>query len=124
MSNPVFSVKPEWRPWLLWTGLGLFLLTGIIMTLLQLPMAEPYVRAVMTLSGNAIQGEQIFLLNCASCHGVAGVGEVGPSLINVTNRRSQASIIHQITSGQTPPMPKFQANPQEMADLLSYINTL
>jgi hypothetical protein len=33
-------------------------------------------------------------------------------------------LIQQITSGQTPPMPKFQASPQEMADLLSYLKTL
>ncbi len=33
-------------------------------------------------------------------------------------------LIHQVTSGATPPMPKFQASPQEMADLLSYLEKL
>ncbi|AFY59993.1 cytochrome c [Synechococcus sp. PCC 6312] len=124
MSHFSLLVKPIWQPWLFWGGLTLLLALGISLTLWQLPMAEPYVRSVMVLSGNIDQGEQIFLLNCASCHGVAGIGQVGPSLVNVASRRSQAGIIHQITSGRTPPMPKFQATPQEMADLLSYLNTL
>lgn len=124
MSNFSLLAKSTWRPWLAWGGLALLLTIGISLTLWQLPMAEPYVRSVMRLSGNTQQGEQIFLLNCASCHGVAGTGEVGPSLVHVSSRRSQAGIIHQITSGRTPPMPKFQATPQEMADLLSYLNTL
>ncbi len=113
-----------YRGWMLWGSLASLLFTGILITLLRLPMAEPYVRSVMDLTGHPTQGEQIFLLNCASCHGVAGTGVVGPSLVNLTSHRSQASIIHQITSGRTPPMPKFQASPQEMADLLSYLETL
>ncbi|RDH51814.1 cytochrome C, partial [Mastigocladus laminosus WC112] len=32
--------------------------------------------------------------------------------------------IHQVISGDTPPMPKFQPSAKEMADLLSYLETL
>ncbi|MEM9135823.1 MAG: cytochrome c [Cyanobacteria bacterium P01_F01_bin.42] len=87
-------------------------------------MADPYVRDVLHLDGNVSNGQAIFQMNCAGCHGSAGVGNVGPNLHNVSNRKSQIAIIRQVTEGQTPPMPKFQASPEEMSDLLSYLNTL
>jgi mono/diheme cytochrome c family protein len=86
--------------------------------------AEPYVRDVLALQGEERRGNAIFQLNCAGCHGTLANGKVGPSLRGVSNRRSQWSLIQQITSGNTPPMPKFQASPKEMADLLSYLKTL
>jgi mono/diheme cytochrome c family protein len=70
------------------------------------------------------RGEQIYIMNCAGCHGLEGKGQVGPTLIQISRRRSQPQLIHQIVSGETPPMPKFQAQPQDMADLLSYLKTL
>jgi len=33
-------------------------------------------------------------------------------------------LIRQVTSGQTPPMPQFQPSPQEMADLLKYLEQM
>ncbi|MCY7406042.1 MAG: cytochrome c, partial [Alkalinema sp. CAN_BIN05] len=42
----------------------------------------------------------------------------------VSHRKSQAALIEQVISGKTPPMPQFQPNPQEMADLLSYLQSL
>lgn len=85
---------------------------------------EPYARDVLSLTGNPVQGQAIFQMNCAGCHGVQADGRVGPSLLDVSSRKSRVSIIHQVTSGQTPPMPQFQPSPQEMADLLSYLETL
>ncbi|EKQ69283.1 cytochrome c, mono- and diheme variants family [Leptolyngbyaceae cyanobacterium JSC-12] len=85
---------------------------------------EPYARDVLALKGNPVQGRAIFQMNCAGCHGFQADGRVGPSLLNVSSRKSKVSIIHQVTSGQTPPMPQFQPSPQEMADLLSYLETL
>ena len=90
----------------------------------QFRMSDPYVREVMSLEGSVAQGNAIFQLNCAGCHGRAGNGKVGPSLNNVAARRSQLSLIRQITSGKTPPMPEFQASPKEMADLLGFLKTL
>ncbi len=86
--------------------------------------ADPYVQAVQALRGDAVRGNAIFQMNCAGCHGTLATGKVGPSLLKVASRRSQLSLIEQITSGKTPPMPKFQASPSEMADLLSYLKTL
>jgi mono/diheme cytochrome c family protein len=90
----------------------------------QLQRPEPYVRNVLSLQGDPVQGAAIFQMNCAGCHGTQADGRVGPSLLDVSSRKSQVSIIHQVTSGQTPPMPQFQPSTQEMADLLSYLETL
>jgi mono/diheme cytochrome c family protein len=85
---------------------------------------DPYVEKVVALAGNTTQGHAIFQMNCATCHGILGYGLVGPSLKEVSHRKSQAALIEQVISGKTPPMPQFQPNPQEMADLLSYLQSL
>ena len=86
--------------------------------------SDPYVSKVLSLSGDSRRGHDMFQINCAGCHGLRADGKVGPSLQQVSKRKSKISLIHQVTSGQTPPMPKFQPSPQEMADLLSYLETL
>ncbi|OKH17039.1 c-type cytochrome [[Limnothrix rosea] IAM M-220] len=86
--------------------------------------ADPYTREVLALGGDEIQGNAIFQINCAGCHGMRGNGNVGPSLKEVSQRKSDSRLIQQVISGNTPPMPKFQPAPQEMADLLSYLHTL
>lgn len=93
----------------------------IIFTVQVNSIADPYIQEVLALQGNANKGHDIFQINCAACHGSQGNGHVGPSLRNVPKRRSKSSLIHQVVSGETPPMPKFQPSPQEMADLLSYL---
>lgn len=86
--------------------------------------ADPYVRQVLALEGDAERGQEIFLMNCATCHGLLGKGEVGPSLQNVSARKSDVGLIHQVISGDTPPMPQFQPNEQDMADLLEFLERL
>jgi mono/diheme cytochrome c family protein len=86
--------------------------------------SDPYVQAVESIHGDAVRGNAIFQMNCAGCHGTLATGKVGPSLLKVSSRRSPLSLIEQVTSGNTPPMPKFQVSPSEMADLLSYLKTL
>lgn len=87
-------------------------------------ISDPYVNEVLSLQGNVARGQAIFEINCAGCHGLKADGSVGPSLHHVQKHKSKRSLIRQVTSGQTPPMPKFQPNPQEMADLLSYLEKL
>jgi len=87
-------------------------------------VSDPYVRNVLSLTGNPAQGRDMFQINCAGCHGIQADGQVGPSLQHVSKRKSKISLIHQVTSGETPPMPKFQPSAQAMADLLSYLETL
>lgn len=96
----------------------------VALTVHQFRHSDPYVQDVLALDGNATQGQVIFQLNCAGCHGVAADGRVGPSLHHVASRKSRIGLIHQVTSGKTPPMPQFQPSPQEMADLLKYLETL
>lgn len=85
---------------------------------------DPYTQAVLSLEGQVSRGASLFALNCAACHGEEADGRVGPSLRGVSSRRSDRFIIQQVTGGKTPPMPQFQPDPQEMADLLSYLKTL
>ncbi|WP_040656489.1 c-type cytochrome [Rubidibacter lacunae] len=87
-------------------------------------LSDPYVREVLALTSNPERGEAIFQINCAGCHGRGADGNVGPSLHNLSQRKSEFDIIHQVTSGKTPPMPEFQPTSQEMADLLGYLETL
>jgi mono/diheme cytochrome c family protein len=88
------------------------------------PQDNPYQQQVLALTGDRTLGHAIFQTNCSGCHGLEAQGRVGPNLHTVAKHRSDLSLIEQVTSGQTPPMPKFQPSPQEMADLLSYLKTL
>ncbi len=96
----------------------------ILLGMQQAQRSDPYIRAVFSIQGDVERGHAIFLMNCTGCHGLRADGKVGPSLLHISDRRGQVSLIQQVTSGRTPPMPKFQASPEEMADLLSYLNTL
>ena len=49
---------------------------------------------------------------------------MGPNLHGVKARKNDRQLIQQVVSGQTPPMPRFQPEPQAMADLLAYLHTL
>lgn len=86
--------------------------------------SNPYVKSVLSLRGDAVQGHAIFQMNCAGCHGWEAQGRVGPSLEGIWKRKSREQLIHQVISGETPPMPQFQPTVQEMADLLSYLEQL
>ncbi|MBF2003108.1 MAG: cytochrome c [Synechococcales cyanobacterium M58_A2018_015] len=90
----------------------------------QLRRSDPYVQSVLSVVGDPAQGQTIFQMNCAGCHGLDADGRVGPSLHHVASRKSRIGLIHQVTSGKTPPMPQFQPTPQEMADLLEYLERL
>ena len=85
---------------------------------------DPYIKASLELQGAVDHGGQLFRINCAGCHGLAGQGLVGPSLQGVSNNVKDPALVHQIISGETPPMPSFEMEPQSMADLLAYMHTL
>ena len=71
---------------------------------------DPYSKATLAITGDIQHGGQIFRINCAGCHGIAAQGLVGPSLQGLSTRRSDRAVIHQIVSGDTPPMPCFRLN--------------
>ncbi len=85
---------------------------------------DSYIQSVLSLEGDRAKGSAIFQMNCAGCHGSEANGHVGPSLRGVAERKSPASLIEQVISGETPPMPQFQPSPEVMADLLKYLETL
>jgi mono/diheme cytochrome c family protein len=95
-----------------------------LLVLLPAVRSDPYTRTTLQLSGHAERGEQLFLINCAGCHGIAAQGLVGPNLHGVSTRRNNRQLIQQVVSGRTPPMPRFQPEPQAMADLLAFLQTL
>ena len=109
---------------------ALALLAAVCLTLLALLVvlpavrSDPYSRSALQLSGSQERGEQLFLINCAGCHGIAAQGLVGPNLHGVDGRKNNRQLIQQVVSGRTPPMPRFQPEPQAMADLLAYLHTL
>lgn len=105
--------------------IGLVLLLCLALWgLYSLRNADPYVQNVLQLTGDVDRGHDIFQLNCATCHGFEAAGEVGPSLQGISSRKSKAALIQQVISGQTPPMPQFQPNERDMADLLAFLETL
>jgi mono/diheme cytochrome c family protein len=99
---------------------------SIVLLLAVLPAArsDPYSRATLALAGSIDNGGRLFRLNCAGCHGLAAQGLVGPDLHGVGRRKSDRQLIQQVVSGRTPPMPRFQPAPQDMADLLAFLRQL
>lgn len=124
MNNPIATTNApaQKTTWLILVVLLIALIAGLVVV--QLRRIDPYVQQVLALPGDTLQGQIIFQLNCAGCHGFDADGRVGPSLHRVGSRKSRVGLIHQVISGETPPMPQFQPSPQEMADLLQYLESL
>lgn len=109
------------------TLMALAVLLAILTTVLGvhfLHVSDPYVKNVLSLTGDPVLGHAIFQMNCTGCHGLQGQGRVGPSLDGISKRKSRVGLIDQVIGGKTPPMPQFQPTAQEMADLLSYLEKL
>lgn len=126
ISEPALR-SPETNS-LLKTGFAIavtLVIVAIAITLWILrPPLDQYTQSVLNLSGDPVQGRSIFVMNCVACHGQWANGKVGPNLHGVSNHKSDARLVQQVVSGETPPMPQFQPSPQDMADLLSYLKQL
>lgn len=120
------ATKPEFFVWqVIWTALTVVLIIFVAnLAIRQWQLKDPYLKNVLSLTGDSIRGAAIFQMNCSGCHGLQADGRVGPSLQGVSKRKSKIGLIHQVTSGDTPPMPQFKPSPQDMADLLSYLEKL
>ena len=103
---------------------GIAVLLFSLVVLLPGLRSDPYTRATLQLAGDAGNGGRLFRLNCAGCHGLAAQGLVGPNLHGVAHRKNDRQLIQQVVSGRTPPMPRFQPDPQTMADLLAFLHSL
>ncbi|MFN3926369.1 MAG: c-type cytochrome [Pseudanabaenaceae cyanobacterium] len=121
------SVSPATEtPRSVWASLvllGLAIVAVLVWGLVQ-PHIDSYTQAVLARQGNPVRGRSIFVMNCVACHGQWADGMVGPSLKDLSSRKSDIQVIQQVVSGKTPPMPQFQPDPQDMADLLSYLKQL
>ena len=121
------SATPELRPRTFIAALATLAAIAcavLAFALYQAATADPYTQVVLALDGDPGQGGRLFRINCAGCHGLAAQGLVGPDLHGVTDRKNDARLVQQVVSGNTPPMPKFELDPQAMADLISHLHHL
>ena len=127
MTDPSSSgeTQNENNTWLKATLL-IFCMTSLVLMLwlFGIFQTNPYLKRTLSLEGFSEQGERLFRVNCVGCHGISGQGLLGPDLHEVSYHLSEKKIINQIMQGETPPMPSFQMEPQQMADLLAYLKSL
>ena len=83
-----------------------------------------YIIETLELNGSSEEGDALFKINCVGCHGITARGLVGPDLHSITKRLNDKEIIKQVTGGLTPPMPSFEIDPENMANLLKYLHSL
>ena len=74
-------------------------------------------------SGASLQGQKIYLLNCATCHGSArqGVENAFPTLTELNDRYSRSEVQKIVTHGKglMPAYPQF--NEQQLGNLLNFL---
>lgn len=96
---------------------------------------------ISTFTLKAQNGEQIFKNSCAACHTIGGGNRVGPDLVGMSTKRSEAWLIKWIRSSQTMiqngdpdaiavfeannkvPMPDQNLSDAEIKEVIDYINT-
>ncbi len=86
--------------------------------------SNQYILKTLELEGSVKDGNALFKTNCVGCHGITARGLVGPDLHSITQSFNDKEIIKQVTGGLTPPMPSFEIDPQNMANLLKYLHSL
>ncbi len=107
-------------------GLIVLLVAFMIFVLIYLNNHESnqYILKTLELEGSVKDGNVLFKTNCVGCHGISARGLVGPDLHSITQSLNDKEIIKQVTGGLTPPMPSFEIDPQNMANLLKYLHSL
>jgi mono/diheme cytochrome c family protein len=80
--------------------------------------------APVNLAGEAAQGKQLFLMNCAHCHADDAHGDEGPDLYNL--HKSDARIHQIVTGGIKGEMPSFakKLNDQDIIAITAFLRTL
>jgi mono/diheme cytochrome c family protein len=95
-----------------WKSATLVLLTGC---------ATDY-ESILALDGDEVRGQFTYESNCASCHGVDGLGVTGPSLVERIPTLTGEQILEAIDTGPGD-MPAFKSefSDQDFADVLEYV---
>ncbi|HEU0197808.1 MAG TPA: PQQ-binding-like beta-propeller repeat protein [Nevskiaceae bacterium] len=102
--------------------------TVVVMSL-KAPKAGPEVvslAAPVIHNPQAHSGRNLFMMNCAVCHGPNGEGGQGPKLQGEASRKNLAQVIEQIKN-PAPPMPKLFPNPlseQDVETVAKYVEAL
>jgi outer membrane protein assembly factor BamB len=68
-------------------------------------------------------GKAIYTRNCAVCHGTAGEGGVGPSLLGAKDRLGFDTVVDRIRN-PLPKMPKLPLQDAEIKDVSEFVQTL
>ena len=66
----------------------------LVLWVLGSAQQDPYIKASLELQGAVDHGGQLFRINCAGCHGLAGQGLLGPSLVGISQRSSDPRVVH------------------------------
>ncbi|MFV0459504.1 MAG: c-type cytochrome [Actinomycetales bacterium] len=107
----------------------ILILLGLLITGATYAAAAPGDVSTEGLTGNVDNGEDLFLANCSTCHGIGAVGaEAGPSLIGV----GAAAVDFQVGTGRMPmeatapqaPRKPVEMSAQDVADLAAYVASL
>ncbi len=77
---------------------------------------------ILALTGESASGEALFAVNCASCHGAEGEGDIGPAMDEHVTHHDDAYLLTTILDGADG-MTAFATllEPQQHADLLAYL---
>lgn len=72
------------------------------------------------------QGQHLFLMNCAHCHGDDARGDEGPDLHGVRVRKTDARLSTLINNGIKGEMPRFnqKLSPSDVQALVAFLNSL
>jgi mono/diheme cytochrome c family protein len=94
---------------------------------ISIPMFATSAQAAMKspeLTADAAQGQHLFLMNCAHCHGDDARGDEGPDLHDL--HKSDVRIHEVITAGIKGEMPSFgkKLGDPDVRQLIAYLRTL
>lgn len=74
--------------------------------------------------GVSASGRQVYMRNCARCHGGDAIGKKGPALVG--RSLNQDEIEEMVSAGQPPRMPAFgkRLSPDEISAVAAYVRSL
>jgi ubiquinol-cytochrome c reductase cytochrome c subunit len=85
----------------------------------------PAIPNVVTEGADVAKGRQLYVANCAACHGpAAGGGAVGGGFVAPPLAPADATQIGEAALGGPGPMPRFSFTPEQLNELAAYVRAL